>query len=89
MNPPVLANEAERLRALQKYHILDTPPDIAFERLIRLAAQLFQVPIALVSLVDADRLWFKARFGLGTLQAGDTKPACAYCIGVPHAGVLH
>jgi sigma-B regulation protein RsbU (phosphoserine phosphatase) len=57
-------NEVERLRAVQQHQILDTPPDGTFDRIVRLAAKIFNVPIALVTIVDQDRIWFKARHGL-------------------------
>src|ERR1700739_4907646 len=57
-------NEPERLRVLQRYQILDTPPDGAFHYLTAIAANLFGVPIAIVSLVDHDRIWFKSHHGL-------------------------
>ena len=56
--------ETERLRSLDRYAILDTPAERAFDDLARLAALICETPIALVSLVDADRQWFKARVGL-------------------------
>ena len=56
--------ERERLGALAAYRILDTPPEADFDDLVALAAQLAGVPTALVSLVDANRQWFKARVGL-------------------------
>ncbi len=58
------ANEDARLEALRGYAVLDTPPEPAFDALTRLVAHILGVPIALVSLVDADRQWFKARYGL-------------------------
>ena len=51
-------NEPGRLRALRRYGILDTPPETAFDRLTGPAARLFDVPIALVTLVDQGRQWF-------------------------------
>jgi PAS domain S-box-containing protein len=57
-------SEAARLRALDDYKVLDTLPEEAFDRLTRLAADLFDAPIALVSLIDAERQWFKSRHGL-------------------------
>jgi len=51
--------EAERIKALKKYDILDTPPDGSFDQFTKLAAKLLDVPIALISLVDTDRIWFK------------------------------
>ena len=59
MKPELPENEAERLNALRRYQILDTPPEPAFDRIAEMAATLFQVPMAVVSLVDEDRVWFK------------------------------
>ncbi|MYN26278.1 sensor domain-containing phosphodiesterase [Duganella levis] len=56
--------EARRLDALHKLHLLDTPPSEAFDRITRMAANLFQLPIAAISLTDADRQWFKSRVGV-------------------------
>lgn len=69
-------NETERLAALQRYQVLDTPQEPAFDRIVRLAALLLDVPIALISLIDADRQWFKARHGL---DAPETPRAIAFC----------
>ena len=60
--------EALRLEALQRYHILDTPPEAAFDDLVQLAAQLCNTPIAAVCLVDERRVWFKARTGIPTAE---------------------
>jgi|GEM_PF-1316694 len=57
-------NESLRQQVLQRYAILDTPPQACFDRIVRIAAQAFKVPIALISLVDKERLWCKARCGL-------------------------
>src|SRR5450432_1201809 len=56
--------EAARLNALDSYRVLDTAPEACFDRLTALAADLFDVPIALVSLIDAERQWFKSHHGL-------------------------
>jgi PAS domain S-box-containing protein len=64
MKSPIPANEAERLEALYRLRILDTPPEPRFDRLTSLAARIFNVPVALVSLVDAERNWFKSCHGL-------------------------
>lgn len=80
MNAPLPSSEAERLQTLHAYNILDTPPEAAFNRIASLAAQLFQAPIALVSLVDADRQWFKACFGVDTRQTSRELSFCAYAI---------
>jgi len=56
--------EAERLAAVARYNLVDTPPDGAFDRLTALTARLFHVPVAIVTLVDADRIWFKSHHGI-------------------------
>ena len=57
-------NELERLEVLRCYHLLDTPPEEAFDRLTGLVSRLFQMPMVVISLVDAERQWFKSRQGL-------------------------
>ncbi|PRY11037.1 GAF domain-containing protein [Pontibacter ummariensis] len=57
-------NEEERLQKLKEYEILDTPQEGAFNHIAAMATHMFKVPIALISLVDADRVWFKANVGL-------------------------
>jgi len=64
----LLSIEEDRIRALRRYDILDTPPDNTFDKLTKLAAQLMKVPVAIISLVDKDRIWFKSKFGLDTQQ---------------------
>jgi anti-anti-sigma factor len=61
---PLPPDEPARLAAVRRYEILDTPPDRAFDRVAGLAARLLASPIATVSIVDAERIWFKARHGL-------------------------
>lgn len=73
-------NEAERLRAVQRCEILDTPPDGAIDRITALAARVFQVPIAIVSIVDSDRIWFKSRYGLDLPQVPRDPGLCASAI---------
>ncbi|MEO8090092.1 MAG: hybrid sensor histidine kinase/response regulator, partial [Gemmatimonadales bacterium] len=73
-------SEAERLAALHSYEILDTPADGAFDRITALAARYFQVPVALVSLVDEDRIWFKSRHGLEAEQIPRSPGLCASVI---------
>jgi two-component sensor histidine kinase len=72
--------EADRLAALRRYDILDTPPDGAFDRITALAADLFSVPISIVSLVDHDRIWFKSHHGLDVAQIGRDPGLCASAI---------
>ena len=69
-------NEAERLNALRAYGILDTAPEEAFDDLTRLAAQICGTPIAVVCLVDQDRLWFKSKVGL---EVSETSRDMAFC----------
>ncbi|PKV67126.1 GAF domain-containing protein [Pontibacter ramchanderi] len=57
-------NDEERLLKLQEYDILDTPPEGAFNHIAAMAARMFNVPIALVALVDSERVWFKANVGM-------------------------
>ena len=61
----VALTEERRLRALAALNILDTPREERFDRLVRLAQRMFDVPMAMVSLIDQDRQWNKAEVGLG------------------------
>ncbi len=74
--PPLPPDEAARLETLRSLRILDTLPEERFDRLTRLAKRLFGVPIALVSLVDAERQWFKSRQGL---DAPETPREISFC----------
>ncbi|MFJ6699954.1 PP2C family protein-serine/threonine phosphatase [Streptomyces sp. NPDC091272] len=73
--------EAARMEAVRRYDILDTPPDGAFDRVAAMAARLFDVPVASVTIVDADRIWFKAVHGLdGVAQIGRDPGLCGSAI---------
>ena len=61
-------NDQERVEALKRYKILDTPPEDAFDNVASLATQIFKVPISLVSLVDAEQVYFKANVGMGKVR---------------------
>ena len=74
------ANEPERLAAVGRYDILDTPPDGTFDRITAAAARLFNVPISIVSIVDRDRIWFKSHHGLSTTEIGRDPGLCASAI---------
>ncbi len=78
--PPIPEDEARRLEVLKAYEILDTAPEQAFDRLTTLAAQICEAPIALVSLVDRDRQWFKSRFGLDAPETPRDLAFCAHAI---------
>lgn len=73
-------NEAARLAAVRRYEILDTPPDGTFDRIAMIAADLIGVPIAIISIVDEDRIWFKAHHGLEIDQIGRAPGLCASAI---------
>jgi len=77
---PLPANETCRLEALYQYHILDTPPSRGFDNLTQLAAMGCQVPIALVSLVDKQRQWFKAQVGIDATETSRDLAFCAHAI---------
>ena len=74
------AQEAARLRALSRLELLDSPADPELDRLAALAAQSLGVPICLISLVDRDRLWFKARFGLMSAEAPRHGSLCQHVV---------
>jgi sigma-B regulation protein RsbU (phosphoserine phosphatase) len=73
-------NESERLRAVRRYDVLDTPPDGAFDRVTKLAARQFGVPISIVSIVDTDRIWFKSHHGVDVEEIGRDPGLCASAI---------
>ncbi|MCC7547618.1 MAG: GAF domain-containing protein [Burkholderiales bacterium] len=77
---PVLDNDARRLEALHGLLILDTPPEQRFDRITAFAAEEFEVPIALVSLVDRERQWFKSRVGLEVCETGRDISFCGHAI---------
>jgi two-component sensor histidine kinase len=80
MTEPSTHDEALRLAAVRRYDILDTPPDGAFDRVTRIAARLFGVPISIVSVVDAERIWFKSHHGLDVQELPRSPGLCASAI---------
>jgi len=77
MGAPIMStNDAARVDALQKYAILDSEPEQAFDDLTLLASYVCKTPIALISLVDEDRQWFKAKVGI---SAKETSRNIAFC----------
>lgn len=80
MIAPLPTNETKRLEALRRYRILDTPAEQAFDDFAFLASTICQTPIALMTLVDTDRQWFKARLGLDATATPREQAFCAHTI---------
>lgn len=85
---PLPANEAQRMERLRLYKVLDTPPESAFDSITRLAAAVLDVPIALISLIDEKRQWFKSRVGLGATETPREMAFCAHAIMKPDVFVV-
>jgi len=85
---PLPTDDARRLQALREMLILDTPPEERFDRVARFAAEEFDMPIVLVSLVDEKRQWFKARVGLATCQTDRDSSFCGHAILEPQIMVV-
>jgi PAS domain-containing protein len=77
---PVASIENVRLRALDEYAVFDTPPDADLDRLVELAARMYGTPVAALSLVGRDRLFFKSRFGMQATGIGREGSFCSYAI---------
>lgn len=80
MKAAIPANEPERLAALSSYDILDTSPEASFDRLTRTARVVFDVPMCVLALVDADRQFFKSRIGIRSAEAPREFAFSAHCI---------
>ncbi|MBL1274388.1 MAG: PAS domain S-box protein [Oceanospirillales bacterium] len=78
--PELPANESARQATLDQLRILDTPPEARFDRLTRMAARLLNVPIALISLIDRDRQWFKSCVGLDVSETPRSISFCGHAI---------
>jgi two-component sensor histidine kinase len=81
-------NEKQRMEAVRRYDILDTPPDGAFDRVTAIAARRFDVPISIISIVDHDRIWFKSHHGLPVQEIDREAGLCASAILKPDPYVL-
>jgi diguanylate cyclase (GGDEF)-like protein len=80
---PKPENESQRLEAVRAYKILDTPPEIDFDALTRVTSHTFSTPVAVVGLMDSDRLWFKSRLGLDVPQLDRQIAFCAHAVMKP------
>jgi len=83
MTTPILQNEKKRLKVLWQYEVLDTVPEEVFDNLTELAARICEAPIALISLVDEERQWFKSKFGTDVNETSRDISFCAHAIKQP------
>lgn len=79
-SPLIPEDEDLRIAAVGRYEILDSPPDGAFDRITKLAARIFKVPIATITIVDSDRIWFKAKYGIDAAEIGRDPGLCASAV---------
>src|SRR5258708_40266292 len=84
----LIPDEEARLRALRSYKILDTDPEKAFDDLAILAAHICQTPVALISLIDSDRQWFKSRVGIDITETPREVSFCAVAIQQPNLFIV-
>jgi sigma-B regulation protein RsbU (phosphoserine phosphatase) len=80
LRAPIATDEQDRLADLRALRLLDTPREERFDRIVRLAAQVLDVPIAYIALIDSDRQWFKAKCGLATDETGRDISFCGHAI---------
>ncbi|MFZ6645201.1 GAF domain-containing protein [Undibacterium sp. TJN25] len=85
---PISDNDAERLAALYALLMLDTPPEERFDKIVSFAAAEFDVPIALLTLVDQDRQWFKSQLGLSACETSRDVSFCGHAILKPEIMVI-
>jgi GAF domain-containing protein len=79
MRPPKPANESKRLAALRRYH-LNPEREASFDRITEVVARVLDVPMALISLIDAERQWFKSCLGLEATETNRDEAFCAHAI---------
>ena len=83
MTAPVPKNEKQRLKVLWQYSVLDTMPEEIFDDLTELAARICEAPVAMITLVDEDRQWFKAKVGVSINETSRDISFCAHAITQP------
>ena len=80
VEPTIPLNEARRLLALERYSILNTPAEASFDRVVRIVARVFAVPIAMITFIEKDRQWFKACFGTDLRENTRALSFCSHTI---------
>jgi CheY-like chemotaxis protein len=88
LSPPIPADDHERVAVLRSLGVLDTPPEPVYDELTQLAAQVCGVPMALITLIDADRQWVKSKSGIGRLETKREFAFCAHAISEPEREVF-
>jgi len=83
MTAPLPASEKKRLKVLWQYQVLDTVPEEVFDDLTELAARICEAPIAMITLVDENRQWFKSKVGVTISETSRDISFCAHAIGQP------
>lgn len=81
ITPPMPANEADRLALLYELLLLDTPPERRLDKIVEFASSEFNVPVCLISLVDSNRQWFKARVGIDACETPRDISFCSHALG--------
>ena len=85
---PIPPNESARQAALERYHVLDSPPERFYDDAATLAAAICGTPIAMVSLIDNERQWYKSKVGVDTIQTHRKDAFCAHAIMTPNAPLV-
>src|SRR5438552_153697 len=88
MRAPLPKNEKKRLKVLWEYGVLDTVPEEVFDDLTELAARICEAPIALITLVDEDRQWFKSKVGVSVNETSREISFCAHAINQPELFIV-